>query len=113
MRYLRRDKLNSGQYRLDLYPISVVERQSRSFIGNRGRGPYFNDEEESDGSSSSNDCDIITPSNFGGQDGSILIQASPTVRIENRLKNPPATERIENKRDPERGANLDRQNTFG
>jgi hypothetical protein len=57
VRYLRKDKLTSGQYRLELYPISHFEKLSRSLIGQRGRSANYmiDDEEEDDDYYSSSD----------------------------------------------------------
>ncbi len=47
-RYLRKDRLNSGQLRLDLYPESTQDKMNNSMIGFRGR--IFNDIDDSSSS---------------------------------------------------------------
>ena len=55
VRYLRKDKLHSGQYRLELYPASNFDQLSQSFIGNKGQ---HCDEDDDDCSLSSSDEEV-------------------------------------------------------
>ncbi|TNV73251.1 hypothetical protein FGO68_gene12077 [Halteria grandinella] len=46
VRYLRKDRLSSGIYRLDLYPSVNYDRLSRSYMGSQIRGNFEREEDE-------------------------------------------------------------------